>query len=208
MIVVACKAELTEISPETIADILDPFHVGLVEATTTTEKGKNKMRMALAWTIQVSKLMGCKPRLSPLSTASGCAPATRRSQLLHQPCQHREYRELGKSHTPVNLMASRPSSERWRAHRPSSSLKMQMPRRPCRSNMKLHHTSHLKFLFFRGSPFYSHSHPSAHHRAPPCLFLLFIKPTTVLYFHSPRSHEFIPLLKLGVFGKFRQFFHI
>jgi len=52
MIVVACKTESTAMSPETAADILDPFHVGLVEATATTEKGKDKMRMALAWTIQ------------------------------------------------------------------------------------------------------------------------------------------------------------
>jgi hypothetical protein len=60
MIVVACKAESTVMSSETVADILDPFHVGLVETTATTEKGKNKMRMALAWTIQVSKLVGCQ----------------------------------------------------------------------------------------------------------------------------------------------------
>lgn len=57
MIVVACKAESTVISSESVADVLDPFHVGLVEATATTEKGKNRMRMALAWTIQVSRLM-------------------------------------------------------------------------------------------------------------------------------------------------------
>lgn len=57
MIVVACKADSTVISAETVADILDPFHVGLVEATATTEKGKNKMRMALAWVIQVNTFM-------------------------------------------------------------------------------------------------------------------------------------------------------
>jgi len=57
MIVVACKAESTVISSEAVADILDPFHVGLVEATATTEKGKDKMRMALAWIIQVSRSM-------------------------------------------------------------------------------------------------------------------------------------------------------
>ncbi len=57
MIVVACKADSTVISTETVADILDPFHVGLVEATATTEKGKNKMRMALAWVIQVSRFI-------------------------------------------------------------------------------------------------------------------------------------------------------
>ena len=66
MIVVACKSESTMVSSETVADILDPFHVGLVEVTATTEKGKNKMRMALVWAIQVSKLMGREPRLSSL----------------------------------------------------------------------------------------------------------------------------------------------
>jgi hypothetical protein len=64
MIVVACKTESTAMSPETAADILDPFHVGLVEATATTEKGKDKMRMALAWTIQVSKPLERESRLS------------------------------------------------------------------------------------------------------------------------------------------------
>lgn len=57
IIVVACKSESARVSSETVADILDPFHIGLVEVTGTTEKGKNKMRMALVWTIQVSKLV-------------------------------------------------------------------------------------------------------------------------------------------------------
>lgn len=64
MIVVACKAESTVMSSEAVAEILDPFHVGLVEAMATSEKGKNKMRMALAWIIQVSKFMEREPRSS------------------------------------------------------------------------------------------------------------------------------------------------
>lgn len=66
IIVVACKSESARVSSETVADILDPFHIGLVEVMATTEKGKNKMRMALVWTIQVSKLVGRNPRLFSL----------------------------------------------------------------------------------------------------------------------------------------------
>lgn len=81
MIVVACKADSTVISADTVADLLDPFHVGLVEATATTEKGKNKMRMALAWVIQVSISINANALV--LTTASGHRSATGELELLY-----------------------------------------------------------------------------------------------------------------------------
>ena len=81
MIVVACKADSTVISADTVADLLDPFHVGLVEATATTEKGKNKMRMALAWVIQVSISINANALV--LTTASGHRSATGELELFY-----------------------------------------------------------------------------------------------------------------------------
>jgi len=63
VIVVACKSESTTVPPDTVANFLDLYHIGLVEATATDEKGKNKMRMALIWIIHA--LLRQRRRLSP-----------------------------------------------------------------------------------------------------------------------------------------------
>ena len=159
MIVVACKSEsTTRVSSETVADILDPFHVGLVEVTATTENGKNKMRRALVWTIQVSTPMGAQRRAALVltilyDTIPGDPSATRRPELYDQPCQ---LRKLGGIHEPDNLMYVIPLAPRTPM---SGSPAVQSPNTNAQGSlsvqMKLYYRSHLKIIlsFPRRFPF-------------------------------------------------------
>jgi hypothetical protein len=126
MVVVACKADSTVISSDAVADILDPFHVGLVETTATTEKGKDKMRMALAWTIQVSRCYGTQARLSSRQPP-GHRPPTSKHELFYQPCRRYECCKIGNIHEPNHLIVV------IRTARRQFSLKTQIPSDTCQS---------------------------------------------------------------------------
>lgn len=63
VIVLACKSELEQrVNPTEALAMLKPYDIGLVEASTTTEAGKERIRKAFQW---VLKAITRPPGMSP-----------------------------------------------------------------------------------------------------------------------------------------------